>query len=277
VALSKADEAILRDPDIHYRVVNLTKSAWQDGTTSYYHKSIGGYHGIKLRRYQDLIERYLSPELQNIVTALNSKPTARELDSVLAAQQVLNMINTKYMILNPGGQPLMNRAAMGHAWLVKDFKLVENPDEEYLALGTNDLRQVAIVDKRFGNLLGDDLRHDEPGGSVELTEYRPNRMTYEANLDQKSLVVFSEVYYGDSWHAYINGEPVPHLRANYILRALPVEAGSSKIEFRFVFEPFEKGEKISVAGSLLVILLLLGSLGYYFYSAYFRKPRENES
>ncbi len=123
---SQADALILQDPDIHFRVVNLTVNPWADGTTSYHHKSIGGYHGIKLRRYQDLIERYLSPELQNVITVLNSRPTTQQLDSVLLAQQVLNMLNTRYMILNPASQPLRNRAAMGHGWLVKDIKLAEN-------------------------------------------------------------------------------------------------------------------------------------------------------
>lgn len=272
VALTEADEAILRDPDIHYRVVNLTKSPWQDGTTSYHHKSIGGYHGIKLRRYQDLIENYLSPELQQIFSSLNSRPTAQELDSVLAAQQVLNMFNTKYMILNPASQALLNSSAMGHGWLVKDIKLVENADEEYLSLGSTDLTEVAVVDKRFSSLVSDDMKHGEVSGEVVLTKYQPNHMTYEVTAGQPSLAVFSEVYYGESWHATIDGKPVPHLRANYILRALPVDAGTHVVEFEFIFEPFEKGEKVSLAGSILVLLILLGGFGFHIYSTVIRKP-----
>lgn len=275
VAASQADNLILQDPDIHYRVVNLTKSPWQDGTTSFHHKSIGGYHGVKLRRYQELIEMYLSPELQNIVSVLNARPTSQQLDSVLSAQQVLNMLNTKYMILNPASQPLENPAAMGHGWLVKDIKMVENADEEYLALGTTDLTQVAVVDKRFGDLVTEDLKHQEVTGKVVLTRYRPNHMTYQVTAGQKSLALFSDIYYGESWHASIDGEPVPHLRANYILRSLPVEAGTHTVEFEFKFEPFEKGEKVSLAGSILVLLTLLGGLGYNFYTTYFRKPEES--
>lgn len=274
VAASQADKFILQDPDIHYRVANLTVSPWQDGTTSYHHKSIGGYHGIKLRRYQELIERYLSPGLQNIIGVLNSQPTASKMDSVLSAQQVLNMINTKYFILNPSGQPLKNSAAMGHGWLVENIKLVENADEEYLALGSSDLTRTAVVDKRFEDLIPDGLSHPEVSGSVVLTEYKPNHMTYQVTAGQKSLAVFSEVYYGDSWRATIDGEPVPHLRANYILRALPVEAGTHTVEFTFGFEPFEKGEKISLAGSILVLLLLLGGLGYYLYNNRFQKKED---
>jgi uncharacterized membrane protein YfhO len=115
-------------------------------------------------------------------------------------------------------------------------------------------------------MLSDNLRHKQATGTVELSEYRPNRMTYNLSLDQPSLVVFSEVYYEGGWHATIDGEPAPILRANYILRALPVEAGEHTVEFSFVFEPFEKGEKISLMGSWLVLLLLLGGGGYYFYS-----------
>ena len=277
MAMTSADQFILQDPDIDYRVANLTVSTWQDGTTSYYHKSIGGYHGIKMRRYQDLINTYLSQGLQNIITSLNSQPSRMQLDSVLAAQQVLNMINTKYFILNPSSQPLQNPHAMGHGWVVDDIRLVENADEEYMALGNNDLTRVAVVDKRFGDLITKDLTHQGNSGTVELTDYKPNHMSYHVELDQPSLVVFSEVYYEGGWNASIDGQAVSHLRANYILRALPVEAGEHTVEFDFVFEPFEKGEKISMFGSILVILVLLGGLGYYVYTSFYRKPEEDLS
>lgn len=275
MAKTQADELILQDPDIDYRVANLTLSPWQDGTTSYHHKSIGGYHGVKLRRYQDLIDVYLSQGLQNIIGVLNAQPTQMQLDSVLAAQQVLNMINTKYFILNPASQPLMNPHAMGHAWLVNDIKVVEDANQEYMALGNTDLTRVAVVDRQFAELLSDDLRHDEATGTVVLSEYRPNKMTYQVSADQKSLVVFSEIYYEGGWHATIDGEPAPLLRANYILRALPVEAGDHTVEFTFVFEAFEKGEKVSLMGSWLVLLLMLGGGGFYLYTT-IRKPREEE-
>jgi len=272
VAATQADEFISQDPDIHFRVVNMTKSPWQDATTSYHHKSIGGYHGAKLRRYQDLIERYLSPGLQNIISTLNAQSTMAQVDSVLRAQQVLNMINTKYLILNPSNQPLLNRSAMGHAWLVKDFRLVGNADEEYQALGTTDLSQTAVVDERFAGLLSDELKHTEVSGHVELTGYIPNHMTYRASLDQKSLVVFSDVFYEGGWNASVDGEPVEHLRANYILRAMPLDKGEHTIEFEFIFEPYEKGEKVSLAGSFLVLLILLGGFGFHIYSSVNRKP-----
>ena len=274
MAMTTADELILQDPDIHYRVANLTVNPWADGTTSYHHKSIGGYHGIKMRRYQDLINVYMSQGFQNIIEVLNAQPSSVQLDSVLAEQQVLNMINTKYFILNPSSQPLRNPHAMGHGWLVNDIKLVDNADEEYLALGNTDLTRVAIVDKRFEAMVTENLKHEEASGTVELTEYRPNHMRYEVSLDQSSLVVFSDIYYEGGWKASIDGEPVPHLRANYILRALPVDAGTHIVEFEFVFEPFEKGEKVSLAGSILVLLVLLSGIAYAAYSTLVKKEDE---
>ncbi len=274
-AMSQADEAILSDPDPDYRVLNLTVSPWQDGTTSYYHKSIGGYHGVKLRRYQDLIDGYLSPGIQDIIRVLNDRPTQARVDSVLAAQQVLNMLNTKYLILNPSSQPLQNRSAMGHGWLVNDYQLAENPDQEYLALGSTDLRRTAVVDRKFADLLGEDLVHDTLRGSVELTTYGPNHMVYRVEAAQKSLAVFSEVYYGDYWKASVDGEPVEHLRANYILRALPVDAGEHTVEFRFVFKPYESGVRISGAGSILVALMILAGLGQMI-RLYLLGRKENE-
>lgn len=271
IAATAADELILQDPDIHFKVANLTKSPWQDGTTSYHHKSIGGYHGAKLRRYQDLIEGYLSPGLQNIIGVLNARPTAAQLDSVLAAQQVLNMINTKYFILNPASQPLMNSSAMGHGWLVNGFKVVPDADQEYLSLASSDLTKTAIVDERFADLLSDDMNHEAEGGTVVLSSYSPNHMTYQISAEQKSLAVFSDVYYEGGWHAFMDGEAVPHLRANYILRAIPVEPGDHTVEFKFIFRPFELGETISLTGSILVLLLLLGGLGFQIYSSVIRK------
>jgi uncharacterized membrane protein YfhO len=276
MAMTTADELILQDPDTHYRVANLTVSTWQDGTTSYHHKSIGGYHGIKLRRYQDLINIYLSQGLQNIVAVLNAQPNAAQLDSVLAEQQVLNMINTKYFILNPSSQPLRNPHAMGHGWIVNDILMVENADEEYKALGNTDLSRVAIVDRSFAELVPDNLGNAEASGTVVLTDYKPNLMSYEVSLDQAAMVVFSDLDYEGGWNARIDGEAVPHLRANYILRALPVEAGTHTVEFEFIFEPFEKGEKISLAGSWLVLILLLGGALYYFYPQVAGKPKEDK-
>jgi hypothetical protein len=163
---------------------------------------------------------------------------------------------------------------MGNGWLVSNIKMVENADEEYLALGSTNLTEIAVVDRRFEEQIGPDLVHNEVQGKVQLTEYKPNYLSYQVSTDKKALAVFSDVYYGESWHASIDGVPVPHLRANYILRALPVEAGTHTVEFEFIFEPFEKGEKISMAGSFLALLILLGGASYSVYLAVTRKPEE---
>jgi hypothetical protein len=273
---SPADLYILRDPDPYYRVLNLTVSPWQDATTSYHHKSIGGYHGAKLQRFQDLIDGYLGRSVQDIIDVLNAGPTRATVDSVLSAQQVLNMINTKYLIWNPSQRPLGNRFAMGHAWIVEDYRLARNADEEFLSLAPTDLRKVAVVDERFSHLLREELKQEAPAGTVELTEYRPNRVSYRAELDRPSLVVFSTSYYEEGWHAAIDGKPAEHLRADYILNALPVDAGEHEIVFSFSFRPFNVGDKISYAGSWLVLLVLLGGFGYYFYLQFFRKPEKQE-
>ncbi len=131
---------------------------------------------------------------------------------------------------------------------------------------------MAVVEKTFADLISQDMRSPAITGAVVLSSYKPNHMTYEVSSNQKALAVFSEVYYGESWQAYIDGEPVPHLRANYILRALPVEKGTHTVEFKFTFRPFELGEKVSLAGSILVLLLLLGGLGFGAYKKLIRKP-----
>jgi hypothetical protein len=151
---------------------------------------------------------------------------------------------------------------------------VNNADEEIMALGTNDLRQVTIVDKRFSGLLSEELNHgNASAGSVRLTLFKPDYLSYEVDLVQKSLVVFSEVYYEGGWKAFVDGEPVDHLRADYILRALPVDAGKHKIEFRFQFMPFDVGEKISLAGSVLVFVVLLAGFLHQAYLSLFSGAR----
>jgi hypothetical protein len=270
-AKTPADEYILNDPDPHFRVANLTVSPWQDATTSYYHKSIGGYHGAKLRRYQDLIEYYLSGSLEEIIQTLRTQSTNARIDTVLSRQQVLNMLNTKYIIYNPSYPPILNPYAMGNAWITGKIQTVNNPDEEILTLASTDLRHNAVVDIQFAGLLPDELNDGQTSGNVHLTEYRPDYLSYESELDRKSLVVFSEIYYEGGWKAYVDGAPVEHLRANYILRALPVNAGKHKIEFRFEFMPFETGEKISYAGSVLVLIILLAGFAYQIYLSLFKK------
>lgn len=242
---TEADKLILKDTDPDFRVFNMTVSPFMDASTSYFHKSIGGYHGAKLRRYQELIDHHI----------------------VKNNEAVLNMLNTKYMIgLDQQRKPLVqiNMAAMGHAWFVNDYKLVDNADMEIEALTGFNPATTAIIDKRFKK----DLDGFKPAGDstdiIELTGYQPNKLDYKYSATNAGLVVFSEIYYAKGWNAYIDGKLSHHFRANYVLRAMIVPAGQHQIEFRFEPKVFFVGEKISFAGSLLLILLVVGYAGFEF-------------
>ncbi|UYZ61873.1 YfhO family protein [Hymenobacter weizhouensis] len=238
-----ADQQILQDKDLSYRVLNM-QSPFNEANTSYFHKSIGGYHGAKLRRYQDLIERQIS----------QNNPA------------VLNMLNTRYIIV-PGeqGQPQQvqrNPGALGNAWFVSQVQKVQNPDQEIQALTTLNSATTAVVDaSKFPDVK---TSYPSAGSTITLTSYSPNALTYRANAAQDGLVVFSEVYYADGWNAYIDGKLVPHLRANYVLRALPVPAGPHTIEFKFEPTEYALGNTVSLVSSVLLVVAMLAALYYAF-------------
>ena len=252
-APSPADTEILQDKDPNFRVFNNTVSTFNDASTSYFHKSIGGYHGAKMGRYQELIEFQISKN--------NMK--------------VLNMLNTKYFIMTdpstntPAAR--RNPEALGNAWFVPDYKIVLNADSELLALTDFDPRRELIVDKRFEELLSeytplsDSLMALDSTAFIRLTEYQPNKLVYDYRASAPKLTVFSEIYYSKGWKAYIDDKEVPYFRANYVLRAMVLPAGNHKIEFRFVPETYYLGERISFAASSLMVLLLLGAFGWEFY------------
>ncbi len=256
-----ADDYIFRDKTPDFRVLDITKNVFNDASTSYFHESIGGYHGAKLQRYQDLIDEYLHMEIANIKQAFAKQPTPELVDSILRKQQVLNMLNTKYIIYNPKAEPILNRFAYGNAWFVNDDKLVNNADGEIAALRTTDLQAVAVVDKRFAKqLLGKKFPIDA-SAKITLKSYAPNRLIYDYSTKAEQLVVFSEIYYNKGWDAFIDGKKVPYFRADYVLRALVVPPGKHKIKFKFEPKIWNIGEKISLATSLLLILLLAGWIG----------------
>jgi len=257
-AKTPADEFILADQDPHFRVLNLARSPFMEATTSYYHKSIGGYHGAKLRRYQDLIDFHISNNIQRIIEVLQSQPDQQEIDAVLQNQQILNMLNTKYIIYNLSARPLLNNWAFGNAWFVRNIRFVNSADEEILILNQVDLKNTAVIDNRYSNLLSPvEMNIDSISGEIKLTEYTPGKMTYESETEQEQLAVFSEVYYEKGWNVTIDGKPAELLRANYVLRALVVPPGQHTIEMSFKFRPFIIGKKISLAGSYLVGFILL--------------------
>ncbi len=239
---TEADKLIMKDTDPNFRVFNMTVSAFQDASTSYFHKSIGGYHGAKFRRYQELIDHHI---------AKNN-------------EAVLNMLNTKYFIFpDKNKQPTLqiNMGALGNAWFVKEVKLVDNADQEIDALTGFDPLKTAVVDKRFSNeLQGLNIVPDSTA-TIELTEYKPNQLKYMYTAKTGQIAVFSEIYYDKGWNAFIDGKPAPYFRANYVLRAMVVPAGKHEIEFRFEPRVYFTGEKISFASSLILILLLFGYAG----------------
>jgi len=260
--LTNADKAILEDKDASYRVLNLTVGNFTtDASTSYYHKSIGGYHAAKLRRFQDLIENRIVNEQGRLVKILQAGAPDSVLTATLYGLTSLNMLNTKYYIYNPDARPLRNPAALGNAWFVEQVKMVENADQEMKAIENFVPATTAVVDKRFEKDISAFKGGKNPASTIILTDYKPNYLTYEAkNLTANQLAVFSEIYYDKGWDAYIDGVKTPYARADYVLRALVVPAGNHKIEFKFEPKSYVTGEKVSLAGSVLLVLLIAGAL-----------------
>ena len=262
------DEAILQDSDLYYRVVNLAVSTFNDNTTSYWHKSIGGYHAAKLRRYQELIEAHIQPQLATLYKSVAE--TNGRLDSINGDSlfPVLNMLNTKYAILPlQGGEtiPVQNPWAMGNAWFADNVFLVSNADEELSLLSSINPRHTAAVDVRFRDKLPDALISaggcadtlsvgDACNQRIVLTSYEANALTFEAETDRERLAVFSDIYY-PGWLCNIDGEPADILRADYVLRAVVIPAGKHTIEFRF--DPQSLHATEAIANTVLIVLALL--------------------
>lgn len=253
-----ADEQILKDPQLYYRVLNLTTNTFNENNTSFFHKSVGGYHAAKLRRYQEMIEEHITPEMSafaSAATQVNGQMDQVNGDSIYP---VLDMLNVKYVIMGQqGGQsfPVLNPHVNGNGWFVSRVKYVPNADEEILSLHHEPLKEVAIVDQRFKEQLGN-AAEQQPKDSlsrVELTKYDANALTYEVNSSKGGVVVFSEIYY-PGWTATVDGEPVEIARANYILRAIQVPAGKHVLEFKF--DPQSVHTTEAIAYTALAILFV---------------------
>lgn len=261
---SKADQAILQDPSLDYRVVNLTKDVFNDASTSYFHKSIGGYHGAKLRRYQDIISQYLSSEIKNFGKIFQNANTDMDIIEGLKEQKVLNMLNTKYIIYNPEARPLMNPQAFGNAWIVNDIKWVDTPNEEIDAIATTDVRNTAIVNKAFQNELSSYVPNDSEEGSITMNYYKPNEVAYSFNSNRDELVVFSEIWTGKGWKMYLDGTEHSILRADYFLRSAWIPAGYHEIMMRYEPNIWHIGNMIMFISSLIIILGIAGVFVYTF-------------
>ena len=265
--LTTADKEILEDKDPNYRVLNIAVNTFNEAGTSYYHKSVGGYHAAKLRRYQDIIDAHIQNNIQNIMATLRSNPTDSLLRATFAKQGVLNMLNTRYIIFNKDASPLRNRYALGNAWFVKDVKTVRNADEEIKAVGEINPGYTAVVDERFKNQLEGFTLNSDASGTIKLIDYKPNHLKYESNSTAEQVAIFSEIYYSKGWDAYIDGELKPHFCANYVLRGMSVPAGKHLIEFKFEPAVYFTGEKISLLSSILLFI----AVGIAVFMAYKKK------
>lgn len=246
------DEYARINGDKDYRVFNVAVNTFNDSYPSAFHHQIGGYHAAKLRRYQDLIDFYLSRHINT---------------------DVLNMLNARYFVV-PNGQGgtavQRNVAALGNAWFVDNYRLVNDPNAEILALNDFDPAKTAIVNKEFAELLtGKDLALDsnsviEP---VHQQPYNPDYLQYKTKTNKEQLAVFSEIYYKPDWFAYIDGERAEYIRVNYVLRAMVVPAGEHTIEFRNEAPLLHKLDKVALAGSIIFVIIILGSIAMVIYNS----------
>lgn len=258
---SAADQFILAD-ESYKRVLNLSASTFNDNSpTSYFHSSIGGYHGAKMRRYQELIDSVL---FRNIMLFEQVAQTATSLDDfqpVFRSTNGLNMLNARYVIINPEAPPLVNDHALGNAWFAGNLLLADNANEELLATMTLNPGTEAVTDRIFSDLLPGNTFPLSEGDTIYLTSYQPNELNYRYTASGQKLAVFSEIYYPEGWKSFIDGKEAPHFRVNYLLRAMILPEGDHEIRFSFEPASYYKGNKVSLASSLLLILLFALSGG----------------
>ena len=245
------DQRILNDPDINYRVLTYLQNPWAETSTSYFHKSIGGYHGAKMKRYQELIDGCLNSQYRDLLQSLQNQ------ESEWSRFGVINMLNTRYFLLGSDENGVAeNGSALGSAWLVSNATNVTSADDELAEVCSIDLSSTAIVDESRFQLSAMEF---DNSGNILLEEYQPNYLKYNFENQANALAVFSEIYYPKGWSATIDGKPAKILRANFILRALEIPGGSHVIEFHFKPKAYVIGNKVMMASSILLILLFAGT------------------
>ena len=271
---TQADSYILLDTT-HFRVLNLNSTFSDASSTSYFHKSIGGYHGAKLKRYQELIDSTLSRDITHIIRTANTAQTLEELEERMQESFYnttgINMLNAKYIIWNPDALPIDNEKAMGNAWFVEQPLFVENANEEIMAINNTDLNTHAIIDTKFREFVTKSSYLHSDSDNIILTSYKANELVYSSQSADEKLVVFSEIYYPAGWKSYINGVETPHFRANYVLRAMVVPQGNNEIVFKFEPASYNLGNKIAYTSSTIFILLIIGYIALTM-----RKKRQTE-
>jgi len=265
---TKADEFILADNTIDFRVLNL-RNPFNNSEVSYFHHSIGGYNAAKLRRYQDLIEQCIEPEMNTIYASLQKAKTVEDVEPVFASTKVLNMLNTKYIIYSNDAAPIENPYRNGDAWVVGDVRYAKSADSEMNTLKVIDPSKTAIINEEFKSMVTP-FEMDSTA-KVELTLSHPNRKKFMSSSQKNILTVFSDVYYKPGWHVYVDGNEVEHFRTNWILRGMVVPAGEHEIEFLFYPDTFVNLTHMSNAIGWILIILVVGYVGYFFYN---RKKNE---
>jgi hypothetical protein len=269
---TKANRIILEDKSPSYRVLNLSVSTFNETSTSYFHKSIGGYHAAKLRRYQELIDHRIDLEIQSIKQAFQNARSLEDIYPVFRHTPTINMLNGRYIIYSPDQAPVMNRNAYGNAWFVREVQWAENADQELEALNTIDPLTTVVVDKKFAGQIQKNSFAPDSTASIELLEYQPSYLKYRSKTNSEQLAVFSEIYYKNGWKASIDGKPAEHFRGDWILRTMNVPAGEHTIEFRF--EP-DTHYLLSRIGSIASLVMIFGFAGVVIYTVIKNRPKAN--
>jgi hypothetical protein len=269
-----ADSEILKDKSYH-RVLNLTVSIFNDNSpTSWFHKSVGGYHGAKLKRYQELIDSSISRELALFQTAFRSAEQARTINDLLPVLMpvfnrtaVLNMLNTKYVIIDPQSPPVINPRALGNAWFVEKPVIAENANMELAYVNRIDPSIEAVIDARFRDQVTGSSYQLNANDTIALVSYQPNELEYKYTAEGERFAVFSEIYYPAGWKCYIDGAESEYFRANYVLRGMILPEGTHQVKFTFAPSSYIIGNKISLASSVLLVLITVG------FAWFFRKSK----
>ena len=269
--MTQTDRQILQDKSLDYRVLNLASNTFNENETSYYHKSIGGYHAAKLRRYQELIDAYISPEMQKMMPAIakaGGDMTKVNGDSLFP---VLNMLNAKYFIVPLQANQTVaieNPYVYGNAWFVDKVTYVKNANEELDALGKLNLRHEAVADARFQSQLGESKNQDSTS-IVKLTAYEPNQLTYDVRSATGGIVVFSEIFYPE-WTATVDGKAVEIGRVDYVLRALNVDKGHHKVVLTFDPKSVKQTETVAYLSYGVLLLVVL-------FAVYFKRKEDKKA
>ncbi|MBN1820926.1 MAG: hypothetical protein JXR31_02690 [Prolixibacteraceae bacterium] len=255
---TEADKFILKDKDPNYRVLNLSLEPFTDASTSYYHKSVGGNNGAKLRRYHEMIYYNISREIQDIIEQLEGIKTEAELDTLLSSLNSINMLNTRYIIFNPDVQPIINRFALGNAWFAGNYRLKDSAEEEVRSIKDLKITQEAVVSSEYKKYLSGKTFTKDDQALIKLESYAPNKLVYHSESKSEQLAVFSEIYYPEGWIAKIDNVEASCFRANYIFRSMIIPAGSHEIVFEFNPQSYKTGNAVSLTSSVLLIIAVIG-------------------